>query len=132
MFFSTGNNVVDVDVIMTGELYYSALSVLQRCNCPVCRNFTEALEALDKKKLRFLTELGISPEKCTEIWPYSPSEKEGYQKHYLKYPLYCSIISYDGENEEWYKVSDSVSLAISKEKNGVYLLVDWDLEWKHK
>lgn len=132
MFFSTGNNVVDIDVVMTKEIYYSALSVLQRCHCPVCRNFAEVVGNIDVNELRFLTELGISPEKCTDVWPYAPGEKEGYQRYYLKYPLYCRLVSYDSEKAEWYKVSKDVSLSISKEKNGVYLLLDWELEWKHK
>ena len=94
MLFSTGNNVIDIDILNTKELYYGRLGVWQRCQCPVCSNFDENIQRFDENKLRFFKELGISPDKCYDLWAYEPGKSEGTQRYILSYPVVCKCINY--------------------------------------
>jgi len=132
MLFSTGNNVIDINIAATKGVYSTMLYTRQRCQCPVCRNFDERLCAMDNHSLAFLEELGVTVGKCTELWPYEPGDREGMQKYCLLYPVVCMVVQYSDEAVEWLNVDEGLSIAITKEGKNVYLMLDWELEWTHK
>lgn len=132
MLFSTGGNVIDIDVVRTKELYYESLYIWQRCHCPVCRNFDENIQSLGDKKLRFLKELGIEPNKCYDLWPYEPGDNDGTQKYILMYPVICRTVQYDISSEEWYTLENGLSIAIIINSEGAFLKLDWELKWMHR
>lgn len=132
MLFSTGTNVIDVDVAKTKELYFDALYIWQRCQCPVCRNFDESMQCFDKDSFSFLKELGIIPEKCEELWAYEPGCKKGTQKYAVTYPVVCKVVQYDPDNVESYTFDGGVSVSIIVKDFSVFLKLDLELEWKHK
>lgn len=132
MLFSTGNNVIDIDILNTKELYYGRLGVWQRCQCPVCSNFDENIQRFDENKFRFFKELGISPDKCYDLWAYEPGKSEGTQRYILSYPVVCKCINYTPGEEEWFCLEEGLSVSIVLDEDGDRLVLDWELKWTHK
>lgn len=132
MLFSTGNNVIDIDIAATNGAYSTGQYTRQRCQCPVCRNFDEQISAMDRSSLAFLEELGVVAAKCPDLWAYEPGERAGSQKHYLLYPVKCKVVKYDPNGEEWLSIRQGLSVAIKVEGKAVSLLLDWELAWTHK
>lgn len=132
MLFSTGHNVIDVDVVKTKELYFGSFSIRQRCQCPVCRNFDESLQSLDADELSFLRELGISPDKCDELWAYEPGSKLGTQRYVVTYPVVGKVIQKSFDTEEWYPFDNGRSVSIVLKDDAVFLKLELELKWSHR
>lgn len=132
MLFSTGNNVIDIDIAATKGVYSTMLYSRQRCQCPVCRNFDEMLNAMEDQSFAFLEELGVTVGKCSELWAYEPGEREGTQRYRLLYPVVCKLVRYLADAEEWFNVKKGLSIAIVSEGKDVHLMLDWELGWTHK
>ena len=132
MLFSTGSNVIDIDIAQTRGFYSMFPYVWQRCQCPVCRNFEERIMGIDKRNLAFLEELGVTASKCPDLWPYEPGGRKGTQKYYLQYPVVCNVVKYSADKLEWLNIENGFDIAIVTEDKTTYLLLDWELEWTHK
>ncbi len=128
MFFTLGENSVDIDVKATEEIYEDRIEAFRQCFCSSCRNYQERIRRIDAKLAMFFSSLGVDPAKPDVVWAYLPGEQPATQQYACIFPLVYTDAQIMTERS-LVEIEPGLLAGFELREGKAVLALDWTMRW---